>query len=335
MLVFITNYKKDVKGTVTPFMYNVKPFVDVVQEVWETDDIQILFLDNFDSVGSKLLKSGKKIDGLFVMASNPSKRFGFQIFKMLVERAKKVIGVFNEYGAYPFLQRYKNKWLLVLNFVVDGMIAKLGDELADKVIDKAWVCNLNVLKYKNWDGKFYTGGDSNVLFKDNILYYGSFRQNRSKYFKKYFCDERIVVSTSKKNIDKFVGLGCRARFIDKFRWDGNYCRELNKFKSSLYIEDVFTHKYFNFLANRWYECMVHAVPMFYDVSCIGNIEKAKKSINKFWLINNLDEAFKKINDKRFEDIKNEDLEKFKSEFFMERDKVMEQLYRIVKKLRDC
>jgi len=339
MVIVTLFHSRGSKGILSPYMYNADFLIKIIKDIWDRDEVRILFLDNFDSAGNEIIKSGKKVDVLFIMSSYVSGRVGFNMLKMLADKAEKVVGVFNEYGSYRFLQlsrheflKKNKKWFVVLNFVLEGMQKKLG-KIADKLIEKFWLVNLNVIKYKDWDGRFYTD-NGKFLFKEDLVYYGSYRSDRNKYFKKYFCDERVVVSTSKKNFDKFLKLGCKARFVDKFEWKGGYCEDLLRFKSSLYIEDVFTHKHFNFLANRWYECMVHRVPMFFDISCKGTIKKSGKSIDKFWLVDGLRDIFRKLEDKRFEEIKEKDLYLFKKEFFEERDKIIEDLYKIMKEIRD-
>lgn len=118
--------------------------------------------------------------------------------------------------------------------------------------------------------------------KYGIVYYGTFRTDRVKYFKRYL-QEGVVVSSSKKNLAKWKGIGCKARFVDKFQWP-NKQETLNNFKFSLYIEDEFTHRNYNFLANRFYEALFCNCVLMFDRSCANTLKRSQLEVPEDFLV---------------------------------------------------
>jgi hypothetical protein len=114
--------------------------------------------------------------------------------------------------------------------------------------------------------------------KYNVLYYGMFRKNRLIYFKKYL-DERIHVSTSRKNILLFKQAGVRPQFIKHFYWGKSSILEL--FRYSLYIEDIYTHSHYNFPANRFYEALMFQTVLLVDENCKNTFDKAGISVEDY------------------------------------------------------
>lgn len=107
---------------------------------------------------------------------------------------------------------------------------------------------------------------------NDCVYYGSFRKDRTPYFKKYLTNSPVVLSTHQKNEQKYRDLGCDSRIIPRLDWSGNGFN-LSEFKYSLYIEDVKTHTHYNCLANRFYEAINYGVTPLFDVSCRGTLEE--------------------------------------------------------------
>lgn len=112
-----------------------------------------------------------------------------------------------------------------------------------------------------------------------LCYYGTFRKYRLPYFRKWL-KEDVVLSSSKKNWDKFASAGCDCYATTPFEWEEGK-EQLARFKGSLYIEDTKTHKYFNHFANRFYEALNCNVLPIFDKTCIGTINlESKYFINR-------------------------------------------------------
>jgi hypothetical protein len=168
---------------------------------------------------------------------------------------------------------------------------------------KKWIkdwhtINLNALIYEERNIDWVRGHKQTALFPMNnsygmkefgLIYYGTLRPDRMVYFKKYI-DERAFFSTSMKN-RKYVEKEFNAKFIDKLASRD----ELIRFKYSLYIEDEHTHKHYNHLANRYYECLANDVILFFSDSCIGTIEKSGYDIDSFFIIHSKEGLHEKIN----------------------------------------
>ncbi|MBA7670512.1 hypothetical protein ES703_78658 [subsurface metagenome] len=113
----------------------------------------------------------------------------------------------------------------------------------------------------------------------SIVYYGMYRDGRAKYFRKYLNSD-FIVSTSPKNIITFKQLGCKSRFCRPFLWS-NKGSVFSLFRYSLYIEDEYTHKHYNYPANRFYEALSYGVIQLFDESCSFTFDKAGYDIAPF------------------------------------------------------
>ena len=118
-------------------------------------------------------------------------------------------------------------------------------------------------------------GDDDDEKLPHCIYYGSYRKGREKYFKKYLVDSPVILSTQKKNIEKFQEIGVDSRIIGRMNWNSG---ALSNYSASLYIEDEKTHKHYNHLANRFYEALKNEVVPLFDKSCMGSIEKSGYAI---------------------------------------------------------
>ena len=186
----------------------------------------------------------------------------FQLINKLIKNnpnAKKIV-LSNEYNIASTIGGFK-PYELIANYEKTN---------SSKSVIKQYFLNLNFLlsKYPN----------ELIEKKYNCIYYGTFRINRSEYFKKYL-KEDIYLSTSPKNFKKYKHLGCSSKLITKLSWV-NEKETLNLFKYQLYIEDVNTHSNFNNLANRYYEAGFCNNVVFFDVNCRNTINKSELSYYK-------------------------------------------------------
>jgi len=155
--------------------------------------------------------------------------------------------------------------------------------------------------------------------KYDIIFYGTYRKWREIYYKKYFIRD-FILSTSSKNIKKFLLSGCDCNLTDKLSWELGK-ETLNLFRSSLYIEDTINHKLYNHLANRFYESLFCNCMVLFDKSCINTIKRSGYHIDDYFLIDSYDEIADKI--KNVDPNLLEDFLKMNSETaLIERDKTL-------------
>lgn len=151
--------------------------------------------------------------------------------------------------------------------------------------DQLLTTNLNTLMARPRNEK--------IEKKYDVCYWGTYRKYRIKYFQKYF-DERMLLSTSTKNIKKFQDIDVSCMVTDKLSWeDGN--ESLNFVKASIYIEDSKTHGWFNYMANRFFEALFCNTAMFFDVSCQNTIDKDIYLIDPYFIVDGPDELEERIN----------------------------------------
>lgn len=207
----------------------------------------------------------------------------FQLIKKLVDNnpnAKKIV-LSNEYNIVPSIGGF-NPYDLIANY--DTIKSK------GKTIKNFYTLNLNLL--------FAREPNKLITKKYDCIYYGTFRINRSKYFKEYI-QKDVYLSTSDKNFKKYKHIGANPKWIKKLSWDKTN-ETLNNFKYSLYIEDDYTHNVFNNLANRWYEAGFCNNVMFFDKNCLNTIRKSEIGIYeneiKNYIVSNHKELEEKINE---------------------------------------
>jgi hypothetical protein len=141
----------------------------------------------------------------------------------------------------------------------------VASKVVTKYTDDWLILNLNSLVYEH---------QNKCTLRDktkDIIYYGSFRKDRTKYFQKYI-DESIIFSTHQKNVEKFQNIGMTANYIPRIDW--NKGEALTPYHCSLYIEDEVTHTHYNHLANRFYEALNYNVVPIFSEECVDTIEKS-------------------------------------------------------------
>jgi len=196
-------------------------------------------------------------------------------------------------------------WALCRDYGKKFHVIANHEAKASKVVKKnvlTWnIVNLNTLIYDKRMPRINLPWG----MKKDILYYGSFRKGRLKYFEKYF-DESFIVSTSKRNIKKFEDSDISAKWMDNLKWH-KIDDTLFEYRSTLYIEDIKTHKYYNYLANRFYEALTYRIPCFFDATCLQTIDLSGYPIKNFFIVNSREELDNKTN--RLRDMDSYQLEK--------------------------
>jgi len=140
-----------------------------------------------------------------------------------------------------------------------------------KYVDDWILLNLNSLVYGNYS--FVNQGGK------ECVYYGSYRDDRKKYFKKYF--DGMTVSTHMKNRPKIDALEVNPHYINRLNIQKG---DLSKYGFSLYIEDEKTHDAYNYLANRFYESINSGTICLFDESCENTIAQSGYDIDNSFII---------------------------------------------------
>ncbi len=194
----------------------------------------------------------------------------------------------------------------------------------EKFCEKKIHLNLNLLIAKN---------PNNIIKKKyDCIYYSRWREGRKKYLKKYLKDN-IYFSSDTKNFKKHKHIGCNPKYLKKLSWIDKK-ETLNLFKYSLYIEDEFTHKVFNNLANRWYEAGFCNNVVFFDVNCLNTIRKSEiaeyEEQIKFYIVSSYEELQEKIKECNKDFIKHLEVQKSwrKNELHL-REKMLDDLKNII------
>ena len=180
----------------------------------------------------------------------------FKLIKRLTDNnrtAKKFI-ISNEYNKNEYIGGFR-PFEAIVNY----------DNCTSNQAIKVHKLNINLL--------FSRGFNKFISKRYDCVYYGTFRSNRSKYFKSYLGDQ-IYLSTTDKNFKKYKHIGCTPKWIKRLSWN-EHNETLNTFRYSLYIEDEYTHTVFNNLANRWYEAGFCNNVVFFDANCLNTIRKSE------------------------------------------------------------
>jgi len=186
----------------------------------------------------------------------------------------KIFWLVGEYeqSNYWAILKAKRKFSVIKNFEGLGKIA------SKKSIINDYILNINLIIAK----------PPNKLInkKYDCIYYSRWRPNRAKYLKEYLKKD-IYFSSDSKNFKQHKHIGCTPKWIKKLSWIDKK-ETLNNFKYSLYIEDEYTHKVFNNLANRWYEAGFCNNVVFFDINCRNTILKSelkeyKSEVSKYYV----------------------------------------------------
>jgi hypothetical protein len=167
------------------------------------------------------------------------------------------------------------------------VICTFGDyKIKNKMMTNQNVININAL--------LTLPPNKPIEKKYDCIYYGRWRPDRLDYFKQYL-DSRIHLSTASKNMKLFHHNGCNPKMVNPLSWAPRR-ESLNLYRSSLYIEDKFSHQFYTCLGNRFYESLwCNNVPLI-DRSCIGTMEKSGYSNFDWHIVDNMTDVINKCNE---------------------------------------
>lgn len=233
----------------------------------------------------------------------------------------KLLYITNEYNlGEPLIL-----WTRAKKYGIKFDVIANHDMSASKVVKKyvnSWtVLNLNTLIVENESQ--VTSHDFFEVEKQNCIYYGTFRKDRTEYFQKYLTGN-ILVSTHAKNYSKFNSIGVTGPFCDRIDWDTD---GLSSYKTSLYIEDKSTHMNYNFLANRFYEALNYGVFPLFDAACKNTIELSGYTIPDYAIVDNSNEALYITN--HLPDSHQEFLSTWRSMAIQEKELVLKHITKLV------
>ncbi len=272
-----------------------------------------------DELGIELVSTAEEIKALNRCRYNSFIIVGAAFYPKTAEieawirqgEVKNIIWINNEYQVSPnseyarLIKDYPS--VLISNVIEQGNKCKGYDEFHH--------INLNAL--------LFDCESRPIEKKYPLLYYGTYRPGRRLYLQRYFSESDYYISSSSKNIRKFHQLcGINARFCDKLNWEQG--REtLNLFCYSLYVEDEYTHENFNYLANRFYECLKCSVVQFFDENCRETVLQSGYSVAEKYFVKNKQDLEQKVNQFVFDDCLQEQLSDWKQQAIAERKEVLE------------
>ena len=161
---------------------------------------------------------------------------------------------------------------------------KMCGKKLDDWIDEWHTVNLNCLIYR-------PSKETETLLTTNrsgCIYFGTFRKWRAEDMI-HFNGLNYIISTSKKNTNKYINAGVEAQFVDRLSWEVG-AESLRNFKYSIYFEDKHTHGNYAFMGNRYYECVMCDVLMLFDSKCLNTIKKSGYDIPKELVVDNGEQA---------------------------------------------
>lgn len=144
-------------------------------------------------------------------------------------------------------------------------------------------------EYINWNMLTYQ--DSQLSFNksgDDLFYYGAFRNNRQRYFDRYFARPyslTSISSTSKKFAARYPHVTVQAGIPREY-----FYQDLNSHGLGLYIEDPKSHKEYHSPANRFYEMLSASLPMVFQPESQPMLQRAGYDVTPFVVENRKDIA---------------------------------------------
>jgi hypothetical protein len=233
----------------------------------------------------------------------------------------KLFYITNEYNLgeplilWSFVKETGRKFNVIANHQVSA------SKVVKKYVDQWNIVNLNSLIVN--DVVIEKSHGFFDLYKENCIYYGTFRKDREKYFKKYLRGD-ILISTHTKNRSKFSDIGVTGPFCDRIDWSGD---GLSSYKTLLYIEDESTHLNYNFLANRFYEAINYNVFPLFDTNCQNTIQLSNYEIPMYAMVDNPDDIVYTTKD--LPDSAIDYLDKWRIQALIEKQSVLEHITKLV------
>lgn len=147
-------------------------------------------------------------------------------------------------------------------------------------------------QYINWNALQMSDGIAAIPFEsrqapDSLVYYGSFRKDREKYFDRYFLNPRVTTIISCPN-RKFDDRYHSTNIIHETKL-GDLFEYLSNCGLGLYIEDKKSHNEFHSPANRFYEMLSAGLPMVFQPESQKTMDKGGYDISD-WILWNAEEA---------------------------------------------
>ena len=150
--------------------------------------------------------------------------------------------------------------------------------------------------YVNWNQLTYFSDVPEKKVKvDALFYYGAFRPGRRLDFEKYLRSDLYPVHIS-------AGIGARKKFREviphaHYLDAGNLMTMLSAYSSTIYIEDVKSHKIYTSPANRFYEALSAHTLQLFDKATVGTFEKAGIDVTP-WVVDSPREVAERYRDEK-------------------------------------
>lgn len=207
-----------------------------------------------------------------------------------IEQAGRVVWVQNDYTVIPpkdesgaespFRKAFRTRhhrgqpavdyWTTVQTMTRPG-VAPSGHRIGDRSQYINWNCLTTVEReVRPWSERSCPG---------SMLYYGSFRKGRKKYFDRYFSAPLVPVVISCPN-SKFEAEYTNANVSHESKLYDLY-DYLSHFGLGLYIEDKDSHLNFHSPANRFYEMLSAGLPIVFQPEAAKMMAKAGFEIEDF------------------------------------------------------
>ena len=249
----------------------------------------------------------KQYDVIICAYASPYMKYNAYLDILVANNEAKMFWLINDHDVEDNI--LLRKWLLKYNRPYNMICNNPRSGYRHWILGK----NINEKKLNDWIDEWHTVNLNALIFDEitfnatkdvqrssDVVYYGTFRKHRIKDMLDYN-SANLFVSSSRKNHLKYKAAGIKAKFIEKLQW---YEKEIDLFEPfglrlydyrySLYLEDEHTHSNYAFMANRFYECVMHNTLLFYDARCKLTIEKSGFNIDPFQIVKDGDELKEKI-----------------------------------------